>query len=256
MAKSELLAAIAPIWSESGSFNRSSDAVYLTLREVVLSQALPAGTVFTEEDLAGIFGVSRTPVREAVQRLIGEHLLERRGRRLVVSAMSPVEVLEIYDVRGALDALAARLATMEATPPDIAQLRWINERMQVAVAADDVAESFRLNLEFHDYLGRMSRNEFLHRQVRMVQDRVRRFAHTTFEFSGRPEQIISEHQRILEAIVARDPDAAAAAATDHIMHSKDIRLAMLEDEKPADARQNSRNATGSDDASPSFTSSR
>ncbi len=235
MPDSDLVAAIAPIWSESGSFNRSSDAVYLTLREVILSQALPASTVFTEEDLAGIFGVSRTPVREAVQRLIGEHLLERRGRRLVVSAMSPVEVLEIYDVRGALDALAARLATVQATPPDIAQLRWINEQMQAAVDANDVAESFRLNLEFHDYLARMSRNEFLLVQVRMVQDRVRRFAHTTFEISGRPEQIIAEHELILEAIIAGDADAAADAANEHIMHSKVIRLAMLEDEKPAEA---------------------
>jgi DNA-binding GntR family transcriptional regulator len=236
MADDELLGVIAPIWNESGSFSRSSDAVYLTLREVILAQALPAGKVFTEEDLAGAFGVSRTPVREAVQRLIGEHLLERRGRRLVVSAMSPAEVLEIYDVRGALDALAARLATQHATPPEIAQLRWLNEQMRSAIDTDDVAASFRLNLEFHDYLARMSRNEFLLRQVRMVQDRVRRFAHTTFEFSGRPAQILSEHQHILEAIEAGDAAAAAAAANDHIMQSKDIRLAMLDDEKTRPAQ--------------------
>jgi len=235
MADDELLAAIQPIWSESGSFNRSSDAVFLTLREVILSQRLPAGKVFTEEDLAGVFSVSRTPVREAVQRLIGEHLLERRGRRIVVSAMSPAEVLEIYDVRGALDALAARLATEHATPPEIAQLRWLNEQMRAAVDADDVSGSFRLNLEYHDYLARMSRNEFLLRQVRMVQDRVRRFPHTTFEFSGRPDQILHEHQRILDAIEAGDSAAAAAAANDHIMQSKDIRLAMLDDDRTTPA---------------------
>lgn len=235
MPDSDLAAAVAPIWSESGEFNRSSDAVYLTLREVILSQSLPAGKVFTEEDIAAVFGVSRTPVREAVLRLSGEHLLERRGRRLLVSAISPTEVLEIYDVRGALDALSARLATLNATPPDIAQLRWIDEQMRAAVAGNDVAESFRLNLEFHDCLARMSRNEFLLRQVRVVQDRVRRFAHSTFEFAGRPDEILAEHQHILDAIEARDPDAAAAAANDHIMRSKGVRLAMLEDDGPANA---------------------
>jgi DNA-binding GntR family transcriptional regulator len=232
----ELAAAIGVLWSESDSFAKSSDAVYLTLREAILSKALKPGQLFTEEDLAKVFSVSRTPVREAVLRLTSDHLLDRRGgRRLAVSAMSPAEVLEIYDVRGALDALAARLAATEATPPDVAQLRWLNQQMEEAVASGDVAEAFRLNLEFHDYLARMSRNTFLLRQVRVVQDRVRRFTHTTFELSGRPDKIIAEHQQILQAIEAGDPEAAAAAANEHIMHSKDIRLAMLDTEQDRDA---------------------
>lgn len=223
----EVAAAVASLWEENGQYGRSSEAVYLTLREAILSKALLPGQLFSEEDLTKVFGVSRTPIREAVLRLTADHLVDRRGRRLAVSAMSPAEVLEIYDVRGALDALAARLATLEATPPEIAQLRWLNEQMHEAVRSEDVTESFTLNLEFHDYLARMSKNTFLLSQVRLVQDRVRRFASTTFAFSGRPESIFTEHEAILAAIEARDPAAAAAAAAEHISQSKEVRLKML-----------------------------
>lgn len=225
----EMAEAVAALWQENSHHGRSSEAIYRTLREAILSKALLPEQLFSEEDLTKVFGVSRTPIREAVLRLTGDHLVVRRGRRLAVSTISPAEVLEIYDVRGALDALAARLATTEATPPEVAQLRWLNEQMQEAVLSENAAESFRLNLEFHDYLARMSKNTFLLSQVRVVQDRVRRFASTTFAFVGRPDNIIIEHTAILDAIEARDPDAAAAAAAAHIMQSKGIRLEMLDD---------------------------
>ncbi len=224
----ELPAAVGELWLAAGGYDRSSDAVYQTMREAILGKILSPGQLFSENDLTKVFGVSRTPVREAVLRLTADHLVDRRGRGLAVSAMSPAEVLEIYDVRSALDSLAARLAAAEATPPEVAQLRWINTQMLAAVDAGDVEESFRLNLEFHDYLALMSKNAFLLRELRVVQDRVRRFATTTFAFSGRPQNIIEEHGQIVAAIEAGDPDAAAKAAAAHIMHSKVIRLEMLD----------------------------
>jgi DNA-binding GntR family transcriptional regulator len=99
---------VVALWSERRTREGSSEAVYATLREAILGKVLRPGPQFAEEDLARVFSVSRTPIREAILRLESEHLMERRGRRRVsVSQISPAEVLEIYDVRVVLDGLAA-----------------------------------------------------------------------------------------------------------------------------------------------------
>ncbi|MER3388641.1 MAG: GntR family transcriptional regulator [Microcella sp.] len=227
IAKDTTAAAIAQLWDQFSTLGRSSEAVYLTLREAILSRALEPGSQYSEEDLSGMLGLSRTPIREACLRLVADHLMVRRGRRLAISEISHEEVLEIYDVRAVLDGLAARQAAIQATPPEIAQLRWLLEQMSRSVASGNTAESFKLNHEFHDYLAYASHNSFLQVQVRTVQDRVRRFPTTTFEYQGRPQTILQEHAAIVDAIESKDPEGADAAAVDHIASSRLIRLKML-----------------------------
>jgi DNA-binding GntR family transcriptional regulator len=226
------IAPVLDLWNERRAQEGSADAVYATLREAILSRSLRPGYPFAEEDLAQVFAVSRTPIREAILRLESERLIERRGRRrLSVSEISPEEVLEIYDVRVVLDALAAELAAEHATPPEIAQLRWANDQLREAGAEGDVARMSVLNLEFHDWMAQAGRNSFLLDQLRAVRDRVRRFDHTTFEYPGRWEIVIGEHDEILAGIETHDPKRASRAARSHMRNSKKVRLAMVEDEQ-------------------------
>ena len=227
---------VVALWNERRTQEGSSEAVYATLREAILSKALRPGPQFAEEDLARVFGVSRTPIREAILRLESEHLMDRRGRRRVsVSEISPAEVLEIYDVRVVLDGLAAELAAQYATPPEIAQLHWVSERMKSAEDSGDFATISALSLEWHEWLARASRNSFLLNQIRVVHDRVRRFDRTTFEFPGRGRVAIGEHEQILAAVQAGDAAKAAELAKTHLLNAKQVRLSMVEPNLPAQA---------------------
>jgi DNA-binding GntR family transcriptional regulator len=220
-----MLDKVVALWGERRTREGSSEAVYATLREAILGKVLRAGPQFAEEDLARLFSVSRTPVREAILRLESEHLIERRGRRRVsVSQISPAEVLEIYDVRVVLDGLAAELAATHATPPEIAQLQWASERMIAAEQAGDYDTISALSLEWHDWLAGASRNSFLIGQIRVVHDRVRLFEHTTFEYPGWGKTAIAEHEQILAAVRAGDAPLAAELARAHMLAAKQVRL--------------------------------
>lgn len=218
------------LWTELREQEAAAEAVYATLREAILSKSLSPGHQFVEEDFARLFGVSRTPVREAILRLESERLVDRHGRRgLTVSRISPAEALEIYDVRIVLDAFAAEMAAHNVTPPQIAQLVWVNDRMRTMGENADFEQMAMLNLDFHEWLARSAGNSFLLQQIRVVHDRVRRFDGTTFEYPGRWKQALEEHDEILDALRANDAERARRAAHDHMLMAKKIRLEMIQD---------------------------
>lgn len=227
---------LSELWERLGTRGGSSDGVVASLREAILSRVLQPGQQFAEEDFAKAFGVSRTPVREAVLRLEAEGLVERLSRRgLVINQISPEEVLEIYEVRIALDALAAELASTAITPPEVAELRWINDRMHAAGEDDDYEEMARLNLEFHDLMARASRNSFLIRMVREVHNRVRRFSSTTFAYPARWQTAVEEHHAILSALEQGDGYTARQSAWEHMANAKKVRLKMVEEARDSAA---------------------
>src|SRR5918911_5450277 len=115
------------LWLAHAGAGAAADAAYTTLREAILSGHLRPGDRLAEEQLAREFGVSRTPIREAIFRLEAEHFAIRLVRRgLVVRTIPEEQVLEVYTVRASLDQLAARLAAEHATAPDRSRLHWLN----------------------------------------------------------------------------------------------------------------------------------
>src|SRR5437763_5675281 len=128
------LAALGPNWQAHASTSNAADSVYNTLRGAIVEGQLDPGDSLIEWHVARNFGTSRTPVREALLRLEAEGLAFRVPRRgLVVRHVSEHEIREVYAVRTALEALAAREAANEAMPSDIAHLRWINQRLAEAI---------------------------------------------------------------------------------------------------------------------------
>src|SRR5919202_240947 len=118
------------LWLAHAGAGAAADAAYTTLREAILVGPLRPGDRLAEEHLAREFGVSRTPIREAIFRLEAEHFALRQVRRgLVVRAIPKEQVLEVFTVRAALDQLAAGIAAQSATAPERARLHWINDQI-------------------------------------------------------------------------------------------------------------------------------
>lgn len=217
------------IWSRYEQDPVAANAIYLTLREAILSHVLPAGERLAEPQLAALFKRSRTPIREAILRLEWERLAERSVRRgFVVGGISREEVLEIYAVREVIDGLAARLAAEGCLPSDLEQLRWLNRRLRKAGEERDYKLMLELNIEFHESIARASRNGLLLQFMRQIHDWVRRFSDTTFSYRGRGAEAAKEHEALLEALARRDPDTAERIAREHMARARQVRIAMIQ----------------------------
>jgi len=212
------------IWLSYSADVGAADAVYATLRDAIIEGLLEPQERLSEEQLAQHFAVSRTPVREALLRLEAEQLATRIGRRgLVVRRISAGEVLEVYAVRETLDGFAARLAASVASPPEIARLRWINNRLRSALVERDHRQIVALNIQFHEALVESGHNGLLCQFAKQVHDRVRRFPRM-LAYPGQTELAVSEHDRIVDAIESRDAEGAERFAREHIARTRDARL--------------------------------
>ncbi|MEY8838232.1 GntR family transcriptional regulator, partial [Cribrihabitans sp. XS_ASV171] len=189
------------------------DAYGLILEAIDIGIYKP-GDRLVESELAERFGVSRTPIREALQRLETQRLLERDGRSLIVASLDHNQMAELYVVRRELEGLAARLAARHATQEEIDVLREM-------VAADDKLVNdpsalSRANRRFHVQIHLASHNRYLVQQLDLVHRTMALMATTSLAAQGRGEIAQSEHKGIVDAIAARDEERACNALKDHI----------------------------------------
>jgi DNA-binding GntR family transcriptional regulator len=180
------------------------------------------GDRLVENELAERFGVSRTPIREALQRLETQSLLTRDGRSLIVASLDHNQMAELYVVRGELEGLAARLAARNATEEEVLLLREMVEADNDL--KDHPAALARANRRFHKQIHLASHNRFLVRQLDLVHRSMALMATTSLAVVGRGEIAQGEHDRIVTAIEARDGDAADAALRAHISVAFTTRL--------------------------------
>jgi DNA-binding GntR family transcriptional regulator len=222
--------ALRVLWQAHVGSGAAADAAYATLRKAILAGHLRAGDRLGEQQLAREFGVSRTPIREAIFRLEAEHFAVRLVRRgLVVRTITEGQVLEVYTVRAALDQLAASLAATHATAPDRARLQWLNEQLRTAAERGEHAYMAELNIQFHEALCEAAHNEMLLHFTRQIHDWVRRFGETTFSRPGRADAAVLEHQQIVDAVGRGDALTAGQLAGEHMSRAREVRLAMLRD---------------------------
>lgn len=206
---------------------QTSDRVAEILREAILDGVLPPSYWLREKELANELSVSRTPIREALRRLSMEGLVvitAHQGAMVVPLTME--DILQVYAVRESLEGLASRLAAKNRTEEHIEQLTEALRKMKDA-AQGDASELARLNLEFHKIVRQATKNQLLDRFLLQVEQAVRRFGSTTFEFPEWVEDSIEEHSQIIEAIKERDGEKAERLATEHMRHARRLRVHML-----------------------------
>jgi DNA-binding GntR family transcriptional regulator len=225
---SDTFEALAPYRERNSHLPRSADMVRETLREAILDSRLEAGTWLREEELARYFGVSRTPVREALQVLRSEGLVEaepNQGAR--VAALTTDDLLALYLVREVLDGLAIRLATTRMTPANWREIDEILDQMDAAAADGDARRSAELNLRFHQILRKVAGNPYLSRFMQQVEHAVRRSGQTIFSYPGRSENAVKEHREMCDAIRAGDSALAERLAIEHVRRARRLKLQML-----------------------------
>lgn len=189
------------------------DAYNMILEAIDVGVFKP-GDRLVESDLADRFGVSRTPIREALQRLETQSLLTRDGRSLIVSSLTYSQMSELYVVRTELEGLAAQLAAQHATDEEIRVLQDMIEEDRALVG--DPSGLSRANRRFHKQIHLASHNHFLVQQLDLVHRSMALMATTSLAAEGRGEVALKEHEAIVEAIARRDGQAARTALSDHI----------------------------------------
>lgn len=195
---------------------------YDLLVEAIDQGAFRPGERLVESELAERFGVSRTPIREALQRLQTQGVVARDGRSLVVSALDHDQLGELYAVRAELEGLAARLAAQHAAPEEVRVLWELIRRDRERVDRPDLLA--QANKRFHRQIHLASHNRYLIQQLDMVHRSMALVANTSLSAPGRGRESVEEHEAIAHAIGARDGDGADAAIRAHLSRAFETRL--------------------------------
>ena len=194
-----------------------STLVQEAIEEMIGSGELVAGDRINESALSTRLGVSRGPIREACRSLEQAGLLVSAvNQGVFVREMSLEEARDLYEVRGALAELTGRLIVQKASDAAISGLVDLVDKMDVAAEADDFPTYYSLNLAFHDALVEAAANPALAHSRRSIAKQLHLFRRRGLGQKGNLKISNREHRSIVEALVARDPVAAAEAMRLHI----------------------------------------
>jgi DNA-binding GntR family transcriptional regulator len=194
-----------------------SSKIYADLRTELVSLRRSPGEAISEAEIALSYGVSRTPVREAILKLSDEGLLEIFPQSGIFVARIPVAALpEAIIIRKALEETTARLAAERATTSQILTLHAILERQREADAASDGNAFHQADEMFHATIAEVAGHPGIWKLIQQVKVHVDRYRRLTLPQTGRIAQVIAEHEAILTAIKARDPAHARIAMEAHL----------------------------------------
>ncbi|MCL1805806.1 MAG: GntR family transcriptional regulator [Clostridiales bacterium] len=204
------------------------EVVYVALREAIIKNQFKSGERLMETELADEMMVSRTPVREAVRKLQSEGyvvMLPRKGT--YVSSLTIQDVNDVFEIRGALESMAAYHAAVRAADDEIAQIREFIETEAKLWDSSDLARTIESDIKFHSMLYRASQNKKIENLINDLREQTQRLRSSTLSRPGRLRFALDEHRQILAAIEARDPEAARDASIAHIERSREVMLGLL-----------------------------
>lgn len=200
-------------------------SAYHRLLDLIRDGAIMPGDRLRETDLAERLGVSRTPVREAIRQLEADGLVTHVPRiGATLRRLDYAEVMELYEMRAVLEGTAARLAARAASDVELDELVALNEQL---IESGTGPEAARLNRIFHATLLDAAKNRFLARSMASLHRAMMILGPTTLSDGNRAEAAAAEHRDILDALQARDGDAAEKAMRTHIEASQRLRIRTL-----------------------------
>ncbi|WP_428030930.1 GntR family transcriptional regulator [Ancylobacter sp.] len=195
----------------------ASARIYDMLRECIVGGEMLPGASVSEKELAERHQVSRTPIREALLRLAEERLIDIFPQRGTFVSRINVEALrDGMVIREALERVAVRRASARVSDADIAELRLVLDRQEMSERARDWAGFHAGDEEFHRRVAILSGHPNLWRVARQEKVQIDRCRVLHLPMSGRREMVMQEHRAILDALAARDPDAADRAMAEHL----------------------------------------
>jgi DNA-binding GntR family transcriptional regulator len=199
-----------------------------TLRRAIASRQFIPGQRLVERELCELLGVSRTPVREALRQLETEGFVRTIANRgVVVSTISPSEAASLYEIREALEGLAARLCAERAQAADLADLRSTVVVVEAARDADDLIGFLDGAKAFYVALLRGARNPLAESMLTSLHARIDALRATSLSQPGRPAGSAAGLAEIAEAVEAKDPQWAEEAARRHVRNAGKTAIAAL-----------------------------
>ena len=193
------------------------DKAYAALKEAILSLKLKPGVPLVETQVAQELGMSKTPVRAALQELEREGFVTRiLFKGTYVTEVTVKDVVEIFLIRAVLEGLAARLATPLFSSQELDQIEHNLTAAEAALTKGDLALCSKLGKSLHDALISKADSQRLVLIIRNLDENVQRFRAISDQISGRLNKSVKEHRRVLDALRQRDAAAAEHAMRDHL----------------------------------------
>jgi len=194
-----------------------NEQAYRQFKQALVTLIYKPGEYLNTAQVMSELSFGRTPVNQAIHRLANEGLLQIIPRKgVMVSPLSIDDALELIEVRLANEVLCMRLASSRVTKADIEELENINQRLAHAGEARDRQQMMLLDYQFHQLLAKISGNNMLADILSVLHARAQRFWSSTLSQEGHINEVVAEHQAIINALVIRDAEAAAGAAEVHI----------------------------------------
>jgi DNA-binding GntR family transcriptional regulator len=207
-----------------------SHLIHDTLRAAIARGEIPAGRRLVEERVARAMGASRTPVREALQRLEQEGFIEKLSYGgYTIRGVTAEEIEEIFGIRSILESYAAALATRRVRSDVIRQLEQIMDRSRETLERGDADSFVALNTEFHDCLYRASGSERLCAMILQLRDHFHRYRKAILSVDGMPETSLQDHEMMMEAMRRGDERAVERLVREHILRGKKLVLQEIEE---------------------------
>lgn len=204
------------------------DLAYETIKEMILSHQLHPGDVISEQMLADELQVSRTPVREALLTLENEGLVKIVPMRGVfVTDITIRDVLEIYEIREALECLAVRKAALVEDQSLLDSLAAVLEAAGQDIRQHSYHRLFEADIDLHRFILDAARNTRLSQMADLLRDQIHRVRVLSPRVEGRIEATIAEHLAVIAALRQRDPDLAEQKLREHLRNARDNMVKFL-----------------------------
>lgn len=207
------------------SYKPLREVVSETMREAIVNGILKPGERLMEIQLAEELGVSRTPVREAIRKLELEGfvvMIPRRGT--YVAGLSIKDINEVFEIRTALDVLAAGLAAERITEEELEQMERLMVEIGENIDQGNMEGIITLDSQFHDILYKASRNDRLVGIINNLREQFTRFRSISIMYPGRLKNTLEEHRQLVEAIAQRNPEVAQQLAREHMENAEQTLL--------------------------------
>jgi DNA-binding GntR family transcriptional regulator len=189
------------------------------LREQIFGKQLMPGSWLDEQSLAAQFGISRTPMREAIKALASEGLVTiKMNRGAYVTEVTRNDLAQIFTVLSLLEGQAAKETANKATEDELNLLDHLHHRLETAAADRDIEQFFEINTKFHELIQEIAGNRWMNGVIDDLRKVLKLHRKDSLTSTGRLQSSLIEHREILKAILKRDELAAEAAMRKHFAH--------------------------------------
>ncbi len=196
------------------------EQIYHSIKELIFQGKYQPGEKISEVQIAKNFGVSRSPVREAVRALMNDGLITMDDKsQLKIYKPTIGDVEDIYQCRSSLESLAVKLTTQRATDEDLQQIEELLNHTEMMIEKNEKpGDIIELNTKFHDLIIQFSNNKLLKKNLKDLWSLTYFYRVMNFKGENRPRIILAEHKEIFEQIKRRDVEIATVLMTKHIMN--------------------------------------